>query len=123
LEYTAAELTKSKRISQKTIQELLDFRNIIAEKKAQRARLKKEIGKLEYEYQGLHGEVVDLLKQGHKVSRGKFLAKLIVLESLPRLAWKQVFIKFVPNGEAKAEKLMAEREPDKRDHVEISVRE
>ena len=121
--YDEVVLTKSDRISQKTLQQLNELRQIIAAKKKQASQLKKEADKLKYEETGLHGELIDLLNQGHKVSRGRFMATLKIIESLPRLAWKQVFIKFVPDGEAKAEKLMAEREPDRSQYVEILVRE
>jgi len=102
---------------------LNDIRLVIAAKTKQRGQLKKEVEKLKYEESGLNHELVDLLNQGKKVSRGKFTAVLKILEKIPRLAWKQIFIKVVPNGEAKAEKILAEREPDEYPYVEISVRE
>lgn len=116
-------LTKSAKISQKTLQELNELRLVIAMKTKQRGQLKREVEKLKYQEGLLNGELINLLDQGYKVSRGRFLARLKIIEKIPRLAWKQMFIKFVPNGEAKAEKLMAEREPDKSLYVEISVRE
>ena len=123
MEYSPVVLTRAERISQKTLQELNDIRTVLAAKIKQKGQLKKEVEKLKYEEEGLNNELVDLLNQGKKVSRGKFTAVVKILESLPRLAWKQVFIKIVPNGEAKAEKLLAEREPNKTDYVELSVRE
>ena len=123
MEYSPVVLTGAERISQKTLQELNDIRTVLAAKTKQRGQLKKDVGKLKYEEEGLNNELVDLLNQGHKVSRGKFTACVKILESLPRLAWKQVFIKIVRNGEARAKKILAEREPNKKDYVEISVRE
>ena len=123
MEYSPVVLTRAERISQKTLQELNDIRTVLAAKIKQKGQLKKEVEKLKHEEEGLNNELVDLLNQGKKVSRGKFTAAVKILESLPRLAWKQVFIKIVPNGEAKAEKLLAEREPNKTDYVELSVRE
>jgi len=123
MEYSPVVLTGTERISQKTLQELNDIRLVIAAKTKQRGQLKKEVEKLKYEESGLNHELVDLLNQGKKVSRGKFTAVLKILEKIPRLAWKQIFIKVVPNGEAKAEKILAEREPDEYTYVEISVRE
>ena len=63
MESHTVELTKSKRISQKALQELVDFRIAIAAKRKKRAQLKQEISSLEYDYNMLHGEVVDLLKK------------------------------------------------------------
>ena len=123
MESSPVVLTGTERISQKTLQELNDLRLVIAAKTKQRGQLKKEVERLKYEESGLNGELVDLLRQGKKVSRGKFTAVLKILERIPRLAWKQVFISIVPNGEARAEKLLAEREPNKSPYVEISVRE
>ena len=119
----AGSLTKSDRISQGLLRDLDDVRRKLALRKKQKSELNKEIERLEYE-EGLESyEIISLLNLGHKVSRGKFLAMIKIRESMPRIAWKQVFIKIVPNGEARAEKMMEDREPDKIKYVELSMRE
>ena len=119
----ASSLTKSDRISQGLLRDLDDVRRKLALRKKQKSELNKEIERLEYE-EGLESyEIISLLNRGHKVSRGKFLAMIKIRESMPRIAWKQVFIKIVPNGEARAEKMMEDREPDKIKYVELSMRE
>jgi hypothetical protein len=122
MEYNQVVLTSTAKNSQKTLQELNDLRTILATKMKQKAMLKKEIEKLQFEENGLSGELIYLLRQGHKISKGKFTAKLKVIEKLPRLAWKQIFIRFVPDGRSKAEKLLAERKPNREPYIEISVR-
>lgn len=116
-------LTSSGKISQRVLRELSDLRQMLSLKKSQNSQLRKEIERIEYAEELLNGEVIDLLNQGHKVSRGKFLARLKIKEVLPRVAWKQVFIKIVPKGEARAQKIMDERETNKIKYVELSTRE
>jgi argonaute-like protein implicated in RNA metabolism and viral defense len=118
----AGSLTKSDKISQGLLRDLDDVRRELALKKKQKSELNKEIERLGYEEELNNYEIINLLNQGHKVSRGKFLAMIRIKEVLPRVAWKQVFIKIVPNGEAKAQKIMDERETNKTKYVELSMR-
>lgn len=117
------ELTDSGKITQGLLKELFELRQILAEKRQAKIKLKKDIEKLDYMEKGLDEEIRILINTGHKISRGKFLAKIGIKEVLPRLAWKQVFIQVVPNGEAKAKELMDEREPQEIKYIKLSMRE
>ena len=115
-------LTKSKKISQDSLRDLVDIRQEIATRKSQVSNLKAEIRRLEFSEEDLNNELCELIKEGHKISRGKFDAQVIIKEHFPRLAWKQVFIKFIPDGAKKAEQLLNSRTPEQIEYVEVSQR-
>lgn len=117
------ELTDSGKISQGLLKELFEIRQVLAEKRRIKTQLKKDIEKLDYSEKALDEEIRILINTGHKISRGKFLASIGLKEVLPRLAWKQVFIEVVPNGEAKAEELMDDREPQEIKYIKLSMRD
>jgi len=97
-------------LSQKKIHELIILRAFIKEKKKTLSNLKKEIKELEHDHEIFEGNLIRLLKEGRKVSKGRYLINIGKEFHLPRLAWRGLFEKYVKNGMAKAQQLMDERD-------------
>jgi hypothetical protein len=105
-------LTGTGKISQSAIKDLQEIREEISRKKQLISSLKKQVEELEDREEVLDFSLVTGLRDGKKVSRGLFKISIKINYVKERLAWKQLFIKWVNDGQKVADRLMKAREAD-----------
>ena len=115
-------LTKSGKLSQKSFRELMILKAQLSDKRSLKNQLKKEADSLKYDIDLLEGRLIQKLEQGVKVSPGIYFPIIRVRLIKPRLAWRELFEKYVKNGVVKAEKLMDERVEYEENYIQLERR-
>jgi len=100
-------LTKKENISQKVLELIMLKKAELQNKKENLSQLKNDIENIEILISDLENKIIYHYKAGHKVSLGKYILSIGFKLLMPRIAWKQEFIK-VTNIQ-KAQELMDER--------------
>lgn len=102
-------LTKTGKIKQSALKEFAMLEATINSKKKQLSALKKEIERLEWDRDSFDAILRNLMSEGHKVSVGELIIHIGIKETKPRLSWKDLFMKWVPDGVKKAQELLDTR--------------
>ena len=110
-------LTRKGNISQKVLELILMKRVEIQAKKETIKQLENEVKLIEIWISEIENKVIHLFKAGYKLSIGKFILSIGFKLLMPRIAWKQEFIKVT--SAQRAQELMNKRIGENREFVII----